>query len=150
MEAGPHPAPRRQSHSEVLADPRSRRQLGLRGPVLFWRDGAAGRREGLVCLVSACGNPACDCHDVWIDGLLIDDRATSVSGGASSLRVSWPAGTDPPRGGPWPLRAAVNLETRSVRPRADDVRGDLVDWFRAELDEVLIEVLRRRWRLAKR
>jgi hypothetical protein len=124
--------------------------LTARGPILLWRDGSGGLREGLVCLVSACSNPACACREVAIDGLLIDDRAVAVSGGATSLRVFWLAGTAPPATGSWPLRATVDVDRCTVTPRGDGVRADLVEWLRGELDEGLLALLRERLRLAKR
>jgi len=142
--------PGRRGPSRVKTDPGSRRQVTVRGPILLWRDGTADRREGLVCLVSACPNPACACRDVWIDGVLIDDRAVAVSGGATSLRISWLAGSDPPATRSWPLRATVNIDRHTVTPRDDEVRADLVEWLRGELDEDLLTLLRARFRLAKR
>ncbi len=142
--------PRRRHPSRVETDPGSRRQLTARGPILLWRDGTAGRREGLVCLVSACPNPACGCRDVWIDGLLIDYRAIAVSGGERRLRVSWPAGSAPPATRSWPLRATVDIDKRTVTPRGDGVRTDLVEWLSGELDEQLLALLRERFQLAKR
>jgi hypothetical protein len=150
METRPQATPARRRTLGLRTDPRSRRQLAERGPILFWRDGE-GRREGLACLLSACENAQCTCHNVFVTGLLIDERAIAVSGGAKSIRISWPEGSEPPRAGlAWPLRVTVDLEARTVTPRADDVPADLVEWLRAELDDVLIDLLRRRWRLAKR
>jgi hypothetical protein len=82
--------------------------------------------------------------------MLIDDRAIAVSGGARSLRVSWPAGSDPPATDPWSLRTTVDVDRCTVTPRGDGVRADLVEWLRGELDEDLLALLRERLRLAKR
>jgi hypothetical protein len=73
-----------------------------------------------------------------------------VTGGARGLRISWPAGSEPPPADPWPLRATVDLETRRVTPRGDGVRGDLAEWLRGEMDDALVALLRERFRLAKR
>ena len=64
----------------IIPEPRSRRQLGDEGLIVFWRDGREpGRRQGLACTLSMCPHPECACQLVYVDGFVIDDQATAVS-----------------------------------------------------------------------
>lgn len=132
----------------IIPEPRSRRQLGDEGLVVFWRDGREpGRREGLACTLSMCPHPECACGLVYVDGFVIDERATAVSWDEDGVHVTLHAGTAAPR---------VTLEEKmivSVDPGSGETTAHpdlpdatdpaLVDWLGSEMDEELLEVLHR-------
>ena len=71
-------------------NPTASRQLSEEGIIVFWREGISpGSRQGLACILSMCPNPECTCELVYIDGLIIDERADEIcsgDGGIPSLR----------------------------------------------------------------
>ena len=131
----------------VLA-PKSPRQVGEDGLVVFWRDGREpGRREGLACILSMCPHPGCACRDVHVGGFVVDEKCTAVAWDDDGVHVSSPAEAD---------RACATLEekmiaivdpdsgeTRAHPDFADATDPALVDWLASEMDEELLEVLHR-------
>lgn len=128
----------------IVTEPRSPRQLGEEGLVVFWRDGREpGRREGLACILSMCPHPECACQLVYVDGFVIDEQASAVSWDEDGVHISLPAGTvtleekmiaivDPDSG-----------ETKAHPDLPDATNPALVDWLASEMGEELLEVLHR-------
>lgn len=132
----------------IVTEPRSPRQLGEEGLVVFWRDGREpGRREGLVCILSMCPHPDCACQNVYVDGFVIDEQANSVCWDEDGVHVSSPAGA---------ASARITLEEKLIaivdpdsgattaHPDLPDATDPaLVAWLASEMDEELLEVLHR-------
>jgi hypothetical protein len=73
----------------IIPEPRSLRQLGDEGLVVFWRDGREpGRRQGLACTLSMCPHPECACGLVYVDGFVIDEQATAISWDEDGVHVT--------------------------------------------------------------
>jgi len=132
----------------IIPEPRSRRQLGDEGLVVFWRDGREpGRRQGLACTLSICPHPECACQLVYVDGFVIDDQATAVSWDKDGVHVTSHAGTALPHVTlDEKMIAIVDPDSGETTPHPDlpDATDPaLVDWLGSEMDEELLEVLHR-------
>jgi hypothetical protein len=132
----------------IIPEPRSPRQLGDEGLVVFWRDGREpGRRQGLACTLSMCPHPECACQLVYIDGFVIDEQATAVSWDEDGVHVTLHAGTAPQRVTLEEKVIAIvdpsSGETTAHPELPDAVDPALVDWLGSEMDEELLEVLHR-------
>jgi hypothetical protein len=131
----------------VVAEPRSRRQLGDEGLLVLWRDGdKPGRREGLACVLSMCPTPECACGLVYVDGFVINDEVTAISWDEDGVHVAM-------RAGDTPLRVTLVEDMiaivdpaagePSLHPDLEASDPGLLDWLDSELDEELLEVLHR-------
>jgi hypothetical protein len=128
--------------------PHSSRQLGEDGLLVFWRDGPApGRREGLACILSVCPNPERSCELVYVDGYLVDDDAAAVRWDPDGVHLDRLVGSERIRT-TLDVSMVVNVDPCCGEPRAlpdepDATDPALVDWFAAEVDGELLEVLHR-------
>jgi len=132
----------------IILDPRSRRQLGEEGLVVFWRDGREPeQREGLACILSMCPHPECSCELVYVDGFVIDGRSAAVSWDEDGVHVSSPAAADPARVTLEEMMIAIvdpgSGEAKAHPDLPDATDPALVDWLVSEMDEELLEVLHR-------
>jgi len=132
----------------IIAEPRSPRQLGDEGLVVFWRDGSEpGRRQGLACILSMCPHPGCACGLVYVDGFVIDEQATAVSWDEDGVHVTSHAGTALPRVTLEEKMIAIvdpaSGETMAHPELLDAIDRALVDWLGSEMDEELLETLHR-------
>ncbi|MBI5486455.1 MAG: SEC-C domain-containing protein [Deltaproteobacteria bacterium] len=128
----------------VRTTPSASRQLAERGPLVFWRDGVDGLRQGLACVVETCKNPECTCRDALIHAIEIDEFTVTVEAADhdTALRTTRAGMTDPPTGR---TVARLNIDSGEVVPdpkRPDDA---LVAWIREEADGELLDLLQRRW-----
>jgi hypothetical protein len=131
----------------LKADAAQSRQLPEAGPLLLWRDAAAGGREGLVLLAQACANPKCDCRDVLVEGWYVDDRLLAVEEKGEDLQFYFAA----------PMRAAersvilasVNVESGALKPVPKDTEAFAAEWLRRALDANLLAALKQRFHAAK-
>lgn len=132
----------------LVLEPRSPRQLGEEGLVVFWRDGREpGRREGLACILSMCPHPECACQLVYVDAFVIDEQSTAISWDEHGVHVSSPAGTQPVRATLEEKMIAIvdpdSGETKAHPDLPDATDPALVDWLASEMGEELLEVLHR-------
>jgi hypothetical protein len=138
----------------IIPEPRSRRQLGEEGLIVFWRDGREPeRREGLACTLSMCPHPRCACQLVYIDGFVIDEHATAVSCDADGVHITVHAGTTPARVTLKEKMTAIvdpNSGETTAHPDLPETSDPtLVDWLGSEMDEDVLEVLHRHRARAK-
>ncbi len=71
----------------MKADPRRRRQLPVKGPLVFWRLGQDGiSHVGLVVVVNACVNPGCPCREVTLMVHRVEDQIVGVELKGSTIR----------------------------------------------------------------
>ncbi len=132
----------------IILEPNSRRQLGDEGLIVFWRDAhEPGEREGLACSLSMCPNPDCECQFVYVDGFVIDGRATAVCWDGEGVHLERPAGGKADR---------VTLEEKLIaivdpdsgetwaEPEFPDATDpEVLDWLASEMDGELLEFLHR-------
>ncbi len=133
----------------VRAHPDQDRQLADAGPLLFWRTGPGGTRDGMVAAVSFCANPACPCREAQVlltgatDNL---DRVEELADGR--IRCYYENEVAGAKAGPRRPRADVmfDLDTGTIEPisaRSSD--GGLVAWFReVAKDPEVVQLLQRR------
>ena len=138
---------------ELMAVPSQRRQLEVGKPLILWRAAPGGGREGLVCHVRACARPECRCQDVWLAGVLADERLVSAGMNArgnlclthAADAADREAGPRTEPGGGWPLRTTIDVRSGLVRPSPPTAQPerqeDLLAWLGAELDGELLDHL---------
>lgn len=119
-------------------------------PLLFWRE-QDGRRMGLACLASFCGNPDCTCQEAELQAFEVDERFQKISVDGEKVHLlAEKRGGPPPKGR---LTVVVDLETgRLVRTEGARPRrraAELQRWLEEALDPTALEELRSRWRLFK-
>ena len=129
-------------------EPSTRRQLGEEGLVVFWRDGREpGQREGLACILSMCPHPECACQLVYVDGFVIDGRATAVSWDKDGVHVALPTGANPARATLGEKMIAIvdpdSGETKAHPDPPDTTDPALLGWLTSEMDGELLDVLHR-------
>jgi hypothetical protein len=130
----------------VHPDPQVARQVDPRRPMIFWRDGAGGRREGLLLVAWACPFPECDDRHMDLAGYLIDDAVEDVEMDEFGI---WTAERDGEVEDLEPaLFGAFDLEEGRllVEPRADPA---LAEWLRRELDREVVAALHERYRISR-
>ena len=131
----------------LKADATEPRQLPEAGPLLLWRDAAAGGREGLALMVEACGNAKCECRDVSIEGWQVDDRLLAVVDKGETVQFLFaPPLKEAER---HVLLATVNVDSGAFKPDPKRSRESGADWLRGALDAELLAALRQRFEAAK-
>lgn len=126
------------------------------GPIIVWEDKAPNPlHRKLLIITRICDNPECDCRDVWVNGVLIDDRYTDLVYHGDRLSYVFKPGEGEPSEPP-PLRqlyARVDVDSGEVgfSPRAPAKLHDpeLLGWLKEGLDRSHMDTIRKRWRLAK-
>lgn len=120
---------------------------------LFWRDGPAGSRTGMLWMLSSCTEPDCPCRDVFVEALGVPDSLASVSLTADyGMQIAL---VPDPKGlaGPAATRQAhvgIDIDTEKITPSGDSQQDEgLLDWIRAELDGEVMAMLRSAWAVAK-
>ncbi len=131
----------------IILDPRSPRQLGEEGLLVFWRDGREpGLREGLACILSMCPHPGCACQLVYVDGFVIDGQASAVYWDQEGVHLER-SGDNPGRVTLEEKMIAIvdpdSGETKAHPDLPDASDPALVDWLTSEMNEELLEVLHR-------
>lgn len=126
--------------------PNLRRQLSDSPSWAFWRDNPTGPgRQGFLCTLIACTNPGCDCTEITLTGILVDDRLRGARFENGAFRLEWQAGrgditTDLDEAS---REVVLDLDTRAVRPLGDDdADADLLTWMKSEVDDELIDAAR--------
>jgi SEC-C motif-containing protein len=126
------------------------------GPIDIWKEAApVSLRRRLLITTSICDNPECDCRDVWVEGIVVDERYKKIEYGSHTLSYSFkPAEGEPPESPALRrLSAAVNIDSGEARfsttAPAERHDEEMLGWLKAGLDEYHLERLRKRWRLAK-
>ena len=126
------------------------RQLPERGPILFWRDGPDESRDGIVCIAAFCESPDCPCHDAFVDVLSTDDHLVSAEMPRSG-QIRMPCMADGVSELRRTRRAAVivDLDTGAMTPEDARPNRVILDWLKEAIDKDVIDLLRRRWRVAR-
>ena len=137
--------------SRILrAQPEARRQLEHPELMLFWRNDAAGRREGLLCQVNVCTTPECTCAGAKLSLFEVSDRLLEVELGEEEMlqkeRPLQPAEAPPPQR---KFSLAINFETGELSFGDSRPDEELVSWLRQELDGEVLDHLHRAWLLRK-
>jgi hypothetical protein len=130
----------------IDASPRLDRQFSPEGPVLLWRDGGGGGREGLLVVLHACPFPTCPDRHVDLEVYRLTGSTIAVEVDAER---AWEVGRD---GGAEGLDlafwASVDMEeeTLDADPGASP---DLLAWLDQELDGELMEVVKQEFDRAR-
>ncbi|HEX2994473.1 MAG TPA: SEC-C metal-binding domain-containing protein [Anaerolineales bacterium] len=128
--------------------PTASRQLSEEGVMVFWRDGISpASRQGLACILSMCPNPECNCELVYIDGLIIDERAGQICWAEGGVHVKSPEGlvTDDLMS-KWMLSTAVDPSSGEIGNDPDfpdQSNPALMEWLTSEINGELLDVLYR-------
>ena len=128
--------------------PSGPRQLGDEGLLVFWRDGIEpGPREGLACILSVCPAPDCPCELVYVDGHVVDARATAVRWDDEGLHQLLPTDSAPTwtavDGRLYAIADPDSGVTDAHPDRKDETDPALLDWLVSEMDGELLEALHR-------
>lgn len=118
--------------------------------MLFWRDGAGGRREGLVLVTRACANVDCSCRDLLVEGWQTTDELMGVSASNDTGPIRFVSRSDRGRE-QRVLWANFDVDAGTVRQAADAPASKpwATEWLRGELDAELLANLRARFADAK-
>jgi hypothetical protein len=125
----------------LKANPRESRQLALTGPMLLWRDGAGGRREGLLLNTDVCENLRCTERHLGVHALWVEEGLVSASLSRSAITTkSQPGSNEVARRA---FFVSLALDDGSIEPQEKQHRADpeALAWFKAELDTELRAVL---------
>jgi hypothetical protein len=125
----------------LKANPKESRQLTLSGPMLLWRDGAGGRREGLLLNTDVCENPRCTERHLGVHALWVEEGLVSASLSRSAITTkSRPGSNEVARRA---FFVSLALDDGSIEPQEGQYRADpeALAWFKAELDTELRAVL---------
>jgi hypothetical protein len=118
--------------------------------MLLWEQDCShcGGREGLLCVVTVCGNPQCHCSEVFVEATLVNDGLVAAEISDDTVRSHWRPDCKPPA-----RRKAVEsveLNDGSARIATNARRGarsrNILARFQRQLDEDLLGHLRRVWR----
>ncbi len=131
----------------LRANPSKRRQLSVRAPDLFWRDGETGR-EGLALSSLVCANPECTCREVELVACRVGEWLTGVAsskGATSYFKRAGVPGQEAPGALPPVLRADLDIDTGELRfaknAAADARDASALEWLREEMDGPLLDHL---------
>jgi hypothetical protein len=131
----------------LQADPRKPRQLSVREPDVFWRDGETGR-TGLVVSARVCANPECPCRDIELVASRVGEWLVGVAskkGVAQYLARAATPGQQAPETVTWVLRADLDIDTGELRFAAStppELRDETaLGWLREEMDGALLDHL---------
>jgi len=133
--------------SMIKADPRRRRQLPVKGPLIFWRLGQDGiSHVGLVVVVNACANPGCPCREATLMVHRVVDQLIGVELKGGTIQFSFPKDGGAGEGkfeSARVLLADLDLDTGHVeiaKNAAADAREDsALAWLREELDGTVLD-----------
>ncbi|MDR3569759.1 MAG: SEC-C metal-binding domain-containing protein [Syntrophobacteraceae bacterium] len=126
------------------------------GPLIIWREEDSQlRRSGLFVTALICDNPDCECRDVRLQAVLIDERYTNIENDGKSFKYTFV-----PRAGesaePPPLRslgASFNVDSGQVvfnsAASAEHHDPELLAQLREGLGPHHLERLNKRWRMVK-
>ncbi len=128
----------------VQAQPQEDRQLADVGPLVFWRTGSGGTREGMVAAVNFCSNPGCPCRDANVMLNRVGDdlqRVEEFADGMVRCHFATDAGRCRSR-----ADVAFDLDTGTIELiSAKSSGGGLLAWFKeVAKDPEVVELLRRR------
>ena len=130
------------------ADPGQARQLALEGALFLWRDRAAGGREGLLLTTDVCANPACTDRHIGVEGLRVPDSVIAVRVDRCNVETAFPPGSTATTAKAFFV--SLNPDDGRLEPQGDVDDAEALAWFRSELDEELLAVLRARFEGARR
>lgn len=130
----------------IALNPRLDRQLVPDGPAVLWRDGEAGRRDGLLVVLQPCPFP--DCPDRHVDLILyrLDDAAVELE--VEPLEARAIARDGAIRGLDPFFTASVELDDDRLEADAD-APPDVVAWLDREIHGALMPGLREQFRRAR-
>jgi hypothetical protein len=120
--------------------------------MLFWRDGPADSRQGMVWMLQACPSPDCPCRDVFVHAVAVADSLMWVQRQGEAIQTGM---APDPLGlaGPFVKRVAfakVDVATGAVSADIEERNdSELFDWLKAELDGSVLTALRARWNMAR-
>ncbi|MDP1824347.1 MAG: SEC-C metal-binding domain-containing protein [Archangium sp.] len=125
------------------------RQLSADGPMLLWRVGPDGRREGLAISTEMCVKSTCPCRGIVVRGWRAGDDLVGACIGDG--RVTLARKSEGGARDDGVLCASVDVDTREVAhvngaPFSQDWA---LEWLNAELDDELFELLRARFAAGK-
>ena len=124
------------------------------GPFVLWGKSTGGLRSGLFIDAHPCNNPACNCPDVELDVISIDDRFTNLSIKNDKLKFEFVPRNDEAVPPLHSFSANLNIDTGKI----DFKNSDDTEQENSELITLLqkgiikgnhLEALRKRWRLLK-
>lgn len=126
------------------------------GPIAIWKEETPGSlHRRLLIRTYVCTSPACDCRDVMVDGVVVDDRYEGIQFTSNQLSYSFRRREGDPVDRP-PLRrlsatvdvdsGEVNFNSSALMERRDE---ELLGWLKKGMDDYQLNRLRKRWRFAK-
>jgi hypothetical protein len=126
--------------------PQLRRQIDTAPLWVFWRDHPNGPgRQGFLCTAIACINPACNCTEVTLSGILVDDRLLTARMEARSFKMEWHGGRGNVdaaiRSGEAARAVVLDLESHALRTASEN-DADVLAWLTAEVDDELVDAAR--------
>lgn len=138
----------------LRARPWVRRQLGeAPALMLFWRDGPADSRQGMLWALSTCPSPDCPCRDVFVQAISVTDSVIWAQLDGEGVQT----GVAPdPKGlaGPHMKRSAfakVNVATGAVNAENGKPNdAEMLDWLKEELNGAVLAALRGVWNTVRK
>lgn len=128
-------------------DPKLDRQFTREGPVLLWRDGEGGRRDGLLVVLHPCAFPTCPDRHVDLEVYRLTDTVRQIE---VTVEGAWAIHGD---GLEETLEldvwAAIELDRDDALRAAPDAPADVVAWLEKELDGELMAVVKSRFASAR-
>jgi hypothetical protein len=130
----------------IDANPRRDRQLSPGGPVLLWRDGGPGGREGLLVVLQACPFPTCPDRHVDLEVYRLTDSIVSVEVDAER---AWAVGSGGEAEALAPaFWASVDMDEETL-DGDPDASPELLAWLDRELDGELMAVVKQEFGRAR-
>lgn len=137
------------SMATLKANPKLSRQLTLDGPMLLWRDGAGGLREGLLLTTDVCENLRCAIRHLGLQALWVEEGLISVTLRRTAIEAKSRPGTNTVSRPAFFV--SVGLDDGTVEPQEGSAADPTaLAWLRDALDAELRAVLLARFEGARR
>jgi len=126
------------------------------GPFTVWQEeDSDGRRHGLLIIAHVCDNPDCDCRDIRLQAMEIDERFANITDDGGELIYDFIPRPGEPKDPPprrW-LSASLDVDSGQVDfdSYAPEERHDpeLLARLREGMGPHYLDRMRKRWRLVK-
>jgi len=128
-------------------DPQLDRQFTREGPVLLWRDGEAGRREGLLVVLHPCAFPTCPDRHVDLHVYRLTDTVRAIEVDVEQARAIHRDGREETL--ELDVWATIELDRGDALVAGPDEPADLVAWLARELDGELMVAVKSRFARAR-
>lgn len=139
------------STNEIHADVSQPRQLSEHGPLLFWHTQAdSDRRPGLAINVRACNALNCQCREVTLDVVAVDDRLNAARSEPEGLKLIYGEALEEQSAAQVKNGVVrVHIDTGEIIPERTHAPAELCTWIVNEMDGELLDLFHQRWLQAK-